>query len=578
MGDITTYSWDYENRLVQVEHPTGEIVTSVYDPDGHRVAQDDGVAAQQFVYDGNNLLQERDDVGTVEADYTYVPQEYARYVSQQRDAESRFYHVSGIQDVTQLTDAGETVTDDYRFDAWGKPLATTGSTENPHTYKGEAGYQSAPQLSAEESTYYLHHRVLPSQGRFLSEDPLDDDANTYRYVRNNPVNAVDPSGLEEVVLQTADGDVLIPESAQTGYIGRLVTLLRDAELTGNTSFATTVRRTLLVAWNERQGLHTEHQLYSAQQKRLNRLSQTFEPIDIIARPLGYAASATAKQVGKTSESVGDQLVWIDGKLVDAAEWAVDRYADARNLSISTGYETRSPEAYRRYQQYLEYNAITHGSDVARELSHRPWDPEYITPNEQAEFDMAVGGTLEVLTGGLGKSGPFAREALKHADDLPWSAKQQAWKFESATDDLATRNAPSSKVTLNVVEGTQTAPAKFVRTLKPGEKIPDLIAEGKSATWVNEAEHAIVSLAGEGKIQRVVVSGGRDGIDFIQKDGKLFFEMDGKLVQVRRVLGHTHPRATGPSQGDLDAMKILGQSRSYIIEIGGEPGGTIIRPK
>lgn len=163
-GDITTYSWDYENRLVQVEHPAGEIVTSVYDPDGHRVAQDDGVATQQFVYDGNNLLQERDDVGTVEADYTYVPQEYARYVSQQREAESRFYHASGIQDVTQLTDAGETVTDDYRFDAWGKPLATTGSTENPHTYKGEAGYQSTPQLSAEESTYYLHHRVLPSQG------------------------------------------------------------------------------------------------------------------------------------------------------------------------------------------------------------------------------------------------------------------------------------------------------------------------------------------------------------------------------------------------------------------------------
>lgn len=282
----------------------------VYDPDGHRVAQDDGVAAQQFVYDGNNLLQERDDMGTVEADYTYVPQEYARYVSQQREAESRFYHASGIQDVTQLTDAGETVTDDYRFDAWGKPLATTGSTENPHTYKGEAGYQSAPQLSAEESTYYLHHRVLPSQGRFLSEDPLDDDANAYRYVRNNPVNAVDPSGLEPIRIPTASGDVVIPDSAQTGYIGRLATLLRDAESSGNTSFATTVRRTLLVEWNEQRGLHSEHQLYSAQQKQLNRLSQTFEPFDIITRPLGHAAAETAKRVGETTESVGDQLVRI----------------------------------------------------------------------------------------------------------------------------------------------------------------------------------------------------------------------------------------------------------------------------
>jgi len=115
-------------------------------------------------------------------------------------------------------------------------------------------------------------------------------------------------------------------------------------------------------------------------------------------------------------------------------------------------------------------------------------------------------------------------------------------------------------------------------VRHGETIADLIAEGKAATWVNEAEHAIVSLAGEGRAQRVVVRGGRDGIQFIEEGGKLFFEMDGRLVQVRRVIGHTHPRVTGPSQGDLDVLDILGQRRSYIIEIGGEPGGAVIRPK
>lgn len=77
---------------------------------------------------------------------------------------------------------------------------------------------------------------------------------------------------------------------------------------------------------------------------------------------------------------------------------------------------------------------------------------------------------------------------------------------------------------------------------------------------------------------MVVSGGRDGIQFITQDGRLFFEMDGKLVQVRRVIGHTHPRATGPSQGDLDVLGILRQRRSHIIEIGGDPCGTVIRPK
>jgi hypothetical protein len=50
-------------------------------------------------------------------------------------------------------------------------------------------------------------------------------------------------------------------------------------------------------------------------------------------------------------------------------------------------------------------------------------------------------------------------------------------------------------------------------------------------------------------------------------------------QIKRVIGHTHPVPTGPSQGDLDILNKLGQTRSYIVEIGGaEPGAQIIRPK
>jgi hypothetical protein len=182
--------------------------------------------------------------------------------------------------------------------------------------------------------------------------------------------------------------------------------------------------------------------------------------------------------------------------------------------------------------------------------------------------MQVGGELIALRMAkvIGPGGAAAKstQILDNVNNLP---------LEKVVAD-----APNRNFALNVVEGSQTAPAKFVRQVRPGEAIADLIAEGKSATWVNEAEHAVLSLAGKGRIQRVVVSGGRDGISFIERNGKLFFEMDGQLVEVRRVLGHTHPRATGPSQGDLDVLGILGQRRSYIFEIGGEPSGTLIRPK
>jgi uncharacterized protein RhaS with RHS repeats len=44
----------------------------------------------------------------------------------------------------------------------------------------------------------------PMVGRFLEEDPIGfaaGDPNLFRYVRNSPTNATDPSGLQEAVPQ-----------------------------------------------------------------------------------------------------------------------------------------------------------------------------------------------------------------------------------------------------------------------------------------------------------------------------------------------------------------------------------------
>ncbi|MBY0516246.1 MAG: RHS repeat-associated core domain-containing protein [Bacteriovoracaceae bacterium] len=56
----------------------------------------------------------------------------------------------------------------------------------------------------------------PSSGRFLSEDPigfLGGDYNLYRYVGNNPILKVDPSGENPLILAVGIGIIalLIPE-------------------------------------------------------------------------------------------------------------------------------------------------------------------------------------------------------------------------------------------------------------------------------------------------------------------------------------------------------------------------------
>ena len=123
-------------------------------------------------------------------------------------------------------------------------------------------------------------------------------------------------------------------------------------------------------------------------------------------------------------------------------------------------------------------------------------------------------------------------------------------------------------------------AKFVRVVGRGESIDLLINEMKSLTWQFEAEHAVVVLADR---TRLLVCGGRDGISFFERDDlgspTLHMSLDGRDVRVVRLLGHTHPQTTGPSQHDFDVLTMLGQSRSYLFEIGEMSSrGTLIRPK
>ncbi|MCA9091421.1 MAG: hypothetical protein KDA90_22630, partial [Planctomycetaceae bacterium] len=123
---------------------------------------------------------------------------YGQLVSQHQDSESTFYHFDALGSTESLTDATQTKTDEYVYDAFGKLVAQTGSTANKFTFVGELGYyfdEETGQISIRWRQYG------PDQNRFTSEDPIGFASGTtglYEYVGNNPVNAVDPSGLEEI--------------------------------------------------------------------------------------------------------------------------------------------------------------------------------------------------------------------------------------------------------------------------------------------------------------------------------------------------------------------------------------------
>ena len=142
----------------------------------------------------DNVLAEVDDSGAVQATYTQEPGLYGSVVSQQSSGVTSYYQFDGQGSTRQLTDADQNVTDAATYSAFGEQVDKTGTTENSWWYKGASGYYTNP-TSAE--LYVRARAYQPILDRWLSKDPIQ-SLQQYAYVRQNPLNLVDPSGQSEV--------------------------------------------------------------------------------------------------------------------------------------------------------------------------------------------------------------------------------------------------------------------------------------------------------------------------------------------------------------------------------------------
>ncbi len=198
-GAVTTYGYDAEDRLVQIDFPDLTTAAYRYDGLGRRIEKDVNGAITRYVYDGEDILLEYDGANVLVARYTHGPG-IDDPLAMERDldasgtfevAERFFYHADGLGSVTDLTDSAGVVARAYVYDSYGQIVQQTGSLTNPFTY-------TAREFDAESGLYFYRARYYdPEIGRFLKEDPIDfaaGDVNLYRYVLNNPINLTDPDG------------------------------------------------------------------------------------------------------------------------------------------------------------------------------------------------------------------------------------------------------------------------------------------------------------------------------------------------------------------------------------------------
>ena len=203
-----TLKWDAWNRLVQVKSGSTVVATYGYDALNRRVTQVTALGSFDYYYSKDWQILQENSSGTLLNQFVWGLRGVDDVIL--RDATSgsstqRLYALRDVMHVTAITNTSGSVLERYDYDAFGN-TRVNGTSSNVSSYGWEIRFCSY--LFDQVSGFYqVRNRYLhPFLGRWLLRDrlknaELSQGNNLYWYVRNNPVNRIDPLGL----LDSADG-------------------------------------------------------------------------------------------------------------------------------------------------------------------------------------------------------------------------------------------------------------------------------------------------------------------------------------------------------------------------------------
>ncbi len=204
-NDFTTYQWNYESQLIAADVTTAGVTTQIqysYDAFGNQIAETVNGAPTRFLVNtrggqalGQTLLEYQPN-GKPIVSYVYG----LGLISQNRSGAQSYYILDRLGSTRALVSPQGIVTDTYTYDAFGQLRNRTGATANRFLFAGQA-------YDAALGDYYLRARDMnPATGRFLNQDSFSGyqtnpiTTNRYIYAGDDPVNHVDPSGHNLLVV------------------------------------------------------------------------------------------------------------------------------------------------------------------------------------------------------------------------------------------------------------------------------------------------------------------------------------------------------------------------------------------
>ena len=187
----------------------GAVYEYSYDGDGKRIRKTSLTEDIHFIWDGMNLAEQKEYyLGQLTDSKKFIYGVDLSFCITNDDVWTYYTNLRG--DIAGYVDSdGNTVV--YKYDAWGNLLNPTEDDENPFRYTGEYYDQ-------ETGFIYLRNRYYdPSEGRFTTEDPIQDGLNWYVYCGNNPVMFMDPWGLYKLE-KDANGQVYAGDNGDVHFL------------------------------------------------------------------------------------------------------------------------------------------------------------------------------------------------------------------------------------------------------------------------------------------------------------------------------------------------------------------------
>lgn len=234
-GAQTTLGYDQANRLTTavISDTTGtHQATYTYDGDGLRAGKVIGTQALTETWDTSGqlpvLLQDGSTRYVTGPDGLPIEQ----ITSDGRGSQVLYYLRDQLGSTRALLDGSGNMQATYTYDPYGNVTAHTGNATTPFQFAGQY-------TDAETGLQYLRARSYdPATGQFLSVDPLvDETKQPYAYVGNDPLNALDLTGLAGCN-GASGGDFWARAGSSFGDLGCNLGEVKDTLLTSHSNGTT----------------------------------------------------------------------------------------------------------------------------------------------------------------------------------------------------------------------------------------------------------------------------------------------------------------------------------------------------